>query len=307
MVTSSKKVYIMVCSESLALRNKDWLSQMPELGIIALVEPVFVFEERSSDITPEVWIKLAEEIHQRTDKASGFVVIHGLDNLLYTSSALSILLQNLTKPIVFTGAQAELPTIKRFDIRANLINAVQAATFDFTEVALMFGNRLLRANQAVRTNDQSLNLFTVPVNSVLGRIDFSIRIFDKIAARNKGKTKLFGQLSNRVEIIEINPVLNLRNLTKKLIDRDGIIINAAKYQNIPHDLMFLLEKITTDMPVVIWSEQITDFVLTPKNIILINNMTWESAVIKFSWALTQSKNLKKIKELMNKDIAGEIV
>ena len=93
----------MVCGLSLAGKQKDWLKSMPELGIIADVEPVFVFDQNSVDITPAVWIKLAQEIHQRMDQATGFVVLHSVDNLLYTAAALSFMLQNLTKPIIFTG------------------------------------------------------------------------------------------------------------------------------------------------------------------------------------------------------------
>ena len=93
----------MVCGLPLAGKQKDWLKSMPELGIIADVEPVFVFDQNSVDITPAVWIKLAQEIHKRMNDATGFVVLHSVDNLLYTAAALSFMLQNLTKPISFTG------------------------------------------------------------------------------------------------------------------------------------------------------------------------------------------------------------
>ena len=192
-------------------------------------------------------------------------------------------------------------------MRANLINASQTTHFNFTEVCLMFGNRLLRANQARQSLEKSLNVFTAPLNAVLGRIDFSIRIFDKLALNNKGKTKLFDQLSDQVEIIRITPVLNLKILAKRLVDREGIIVNAKYYQELPRDLMFLFEKITPDLPVVIWTNRIQALPIAPKNIILINNLTWETTVTKFMWAVGQSTNAQKVKELMLKDVAGEII
>ncbi len=306
MTANRKKIYLMVSSQLPGLQRQDFLDQMPELNIIADVEPVFIFNQPAADVTLGVWIKLAKEIHQRLDRADGFIIIHGVDNLLYTSSALSFLLQNLTKPVVFTGGQGIIDS-KKLEIRANLINAVQTTTFNLTEVYLMFGNRLLRANQAQQSLERSLNVFTAPDSGILGRIDFSIRIFDKVVLKNKGKTKFFDQLSDKIEIIKISPTLNLKTLAKRLADREGIIVNAEYYQNLPQDLLFLFEKITPDIPVVIWTNQIGSPIIAPKNILLINNMTWETTVTKFMWALTQGKSLAKIKELMQKGIAGEII
>lgn len=307
MSTKNKKIFLMICGLSLAGKHKDWLKSMPELGIIADVEPIFVFDQNSVDITPAVWIKLAQEIHQRMDQATGFVVLHSVDNLLYTAAALSFMLQNLTKPIIFTGGFFNETKNKKVDIRANLINASQAAGFNFSEVGIMFGNRLLRANNASRATDQSLNLFATPNNAILGRIDFSIRIFDKAVAKNKGKTKLYDELENNIEIVKIEPIINLQELSKRLVDKKGVIVKAGKYAALPIDLMFILEKLTSDIPIIIWSKVLEPTSVASKNILLVNNMTWESTLLKFMWALTQSSNIKKVKQLIGNDVAGEIL
>ena len=295
----------MVTSQPVGIKKKDWLDSMPELGIIADVQPVFVFQKLSADITPDVWVKLAREIYNNFDKAAGFVVLHGADNLLYTSSALSFLLQNLTKPIIFTGSHG-LDT-KKQEVRANLINATQGATSGLNEVALMFGNRLLRANIASQGIEESLNIFTTPINGVLGRIDFSIRIFDQAITKNKGKVRLFDKINDKVEIIQSSPVINLKALAKRVTDKEGIIVNMSNYQDLPQDLMFFLEKITTDIPVIVWTNQPQVKILAPKNVLLINNLTWETTVVKFMWVLGQTKSIKQIKELMGKEVAGEII
>ncbi|MBU0576758.1 asparaginase, partial [Patescibacteria group bacterium] len=222
MFSNLKKIYLMVLSQPEGTQQKDWLATMPELSIIANIEPIFLFGKNSADITPELWITLAKEIHQRLDKADGFVVFHGIDNLLYSSSALSFLLQNLNKPIVFTGGKFGKQSNKKLEIRANLINASQITKFNLAEVGLMFGNRLLRANQASLANDESLNIFTTPLDGMLGRIDFSIRVFDKPVLRGKSKAKLFDQLSDKVEIINLSPTLNLKALTKQLAEKEGV-------------------------------------------------------------------------------------
>lgn len=294
----------MSCGQFPEIQKKNWLNQMPELGIIAETEFVEVFNKPSSDVLPESWLLLAQAILKKLDKADGFVVLHNIDNILYTASALSLLLNNLTKPIIFTGRQL---TSEQTDFKASIINAVQAAGNDFSEVCLMFGNRLLRASQSTRILSGTLNIFEAPADSVIGRIDFSIRVFDKLISRNKGKAKLAGGFNNNIATINLSPLIDLPTLTKDLADKNGVLVQAKYYESIPEDLMFILQKVATDIPVIIWSEKINVNSLTPKNMLIVNNMIWEMTAVKLSWILSQTQDIKKIKELMVKNISGEII
>lgn len=304
MAKTKKKIYLMICGHFSEFSGKDILQKMPELTFISDVEPILVFEKPSVDMTPEVLIKLAAEIYKRIDKADGFVVLHNIDNAIYSSSVLTFLLQNITKPVVFTGGNL---SGKKEGFKANLINSIQAAGFDFSEVCLMFGNRLLRASQTSRVVQENLNVFTAPTPAILGRVDFSVRIFDKLISRNKDKTKLFDKLNVNFEVVNISPLINFKELTKRLTGKDGVIVRAEDYQALPADLLFVLEKITSDVPVVIWSRKIEASPLVSSNMILVNNMTYEATEAKFAWALAQAKDIKKVKELMIKNIAGELI
>ena len=194
---------------------------------------------------------------------------------------------------------------KNLEVRSNLINASQTITYQVPEVTLMFGNRLMRANQAIRLPDESLNIFEAPDNSILGRIDFSIRIYNRLFFKTSGKVRLTKNLNRKIEIIPLSPFINLKNLSRQAAELNGLIINAGNYEHVPHDLLIVLEKVTGDLPVLIWSKKITATAFMPKNIILINQLTWETAVTKFFLVLSQTDNLKKIKELMHKELAGE--
>jgi len=306
-LAKNKKIYLMIASHFTGMEKKDWLEQMPELKIIADLEPVLVFNNQAADISPTVWLKLASEVYQRLDSAIGFIVLHSLDNLLYSASALSFLLQNLNRPIIFTGGLLGYQANKNLEVRSNLINASQTIIYQVPEVTLIFGNRLIRANQALRLPDESLNIFEAPDNSILGRIDFSIRIYDRLIFKSSGKVKLTQNLNSKIEIIQLSPFLNLKNLSRQAAELNGLIINAGSYEHLPQDLLIILEKITTDLPVLIWSKKITATTFMPKNIILINQLIWETAVTKFFWVLNQTDNLKKIKELMHKELAGEFM
>jgi L-asparaginase len=306
MAISSKKVYLMVCDQTDGQNRQAWLNQLPELSIITEIEPVFIFNQPSADISPQNWQKLAEAIYERLNKAKGFVIFHGLDNLLYTSSALSFLLQNLSRPVIFTSGQLKSPLAQNVEIKANLINACQAINYDIKEVSLMFGNRLLRANIASKGQRESSNIFTTPPNGILGRIDFSIRIFDEIP-NNKIVTKYYDRLNDKIAVLEISPFLNKEFLIHLLAGKEGLVINAGPYQNLPPQLLSLLAQVAPSLPTVIWLNHSSDLALPPKNLLVIDNLTWPATVTKFMWALGQTNNHRKVKELMAKNLAGEIL
>lgn len=116
----------------------------------------------SSDMTPSLWSAVARCIATHYSSYDGFVVLHGTDTMAYTASALSFMLENLTKPVIFTGSQLPIDQL-RTDGKENLITAVEiAAAKDndghamVPEVGIYFGGRLLRGN---RTTKQSADAF----------------------------------------------------------------------------------------------------------------------------------------------------
>jgi L-asparaginase len=120
----------------------------------------------SSDMTPDTWRELARVIAENYTRFDGFVVLHGTDTMSYTASALSFMLENLTKPVVFTGSQIPIGVL-RTDGRENLITAVEIAAATRSdgvpmvpEVSIYFQNRLFRANRTTKWSAEQLNAFT---------------------------------------------------------------------------------------------------------------------------------------------------
>ncbi len=118
----------------------------------------------SSNVTPALWTELAKTIQSNYFKYDGFVVLHGTDTMSYTASALSFMLDNLAKPVVFTGSQIPMG-IMRTDGRENLITAIEIASAQrngypmVPEVCLYFQNRLFRANRTSKLSAEALNAF----------------------------------------------------------------------------------------------------------------------------------------------------
>ena len=118
----------------------------------------------SSNVAPTNWLALAELIRDHYDRYDGFVVLHGTDTMSYTASALSFMLENLSKPVVFTGSQIPIGVL-RTDGRENLITAIEIAGTKIDgrpavpEVSLYFQNRLFRANRTTKRSAEELAAF----------------------------------------------------------------------------------------------------------------------------------------------------
>ncbi|MBP3472253.1 MAG: type I asparaginase [Paraprevotella sp.] len=119
----------------------------------------------SSDMSPADWAQLARVIASNYNDYDGFVILHGTDTMAYTASALSFMLENLSKPVILTGSQ--LPVgMPRTDGKENLITAIEIAAARYPdgtavvpEVCIFFENELLRGNRTTKITSENFNAF----------------------------------------------------------------------------------------------------------------------------------------------------
>ena len=140
---------------------------MPELfaGEIQVAIEAFTPLIDSSDIGPQIWEQVARMVVSHYDEYDGFVVLHGTDTMSYSASALSFMLENLSKPVVFTGSQLPVGVL-RSDAKENLLTAIEiAAAKDedgnaiVPEVTIYFEDRLFRANRTTKRNAEHFSAF----------------------------------------------------------------------------------------------------------------------------------------------------
>ena len=119
----------------------------------------------SSDVNPECWVKMARMVYDHYEEYDGFVILHGTDTMSYSGSALSFMLENLSKPVVFTGSQLPVGVL-RSDAKENLMTAIEiAAAKDedgnalVPEVTIYFEDRLFRANRTTKRNAEHFSAF----------------------------------------------------------------------------------------------------------------------------------------------------
>ena len=190
------------------------LSEVPELGKFACKIDYKVFDPLidSSDVEPEMWTELAGMIRDSYANYDGFVVLHGTDTMAYSASALSFMLENLSKPVIFTGSQLPIG-VPRTDGKENLVSAVEIASAKrpdgrakVCEVAIYFGSRLLRANRAVKVNSENFDAFATPNLDALGTAGINIRYNERVLLPPSEKPlEVHTQLDTRVSILKIHP------------------------------------------------------------------------------------------------------
>ena len=165
----------------------------------------------SSNTHPGHWIDIAEVIEKSYDAYDGFVVLHGTDTMSYTASALSFMLENLNKPVIFTGSQLPLGVL-RTDGRENFITAIELAASRedgvpvVPEVCIYFENQLMRANRTLKYNAENFNAFISPNYPLLAEAGIYLK-FNKhnIFKANGKKLKVYKELDNSVGLLKLYP------------------------------------------------------------------------------------------------------
>ncbi len=182
------------------------LKQVPELEKIARLHVEELFYEDSSSLTPEHWELLATAILEQSSAYHGFVILHGTDTMAYTASALSYALRGLNKPVILTGSQVPLTTL-RSDARRNLVNSVEIATYDIPEVCICFNDKLFRGNRSTKMSIGDFDAFASPNLAPLAEIGLNIELGNHILLpKNHPVTK--SSFSSEIAVVKLFPGMN---------------------------------------------------------------------------------------------------
>jgi L-asparaginase len=211
------------------------LEFVPEIKQIAEIESSIVSNIDSSNIGIEHWLKIADTIVENYDEFDGFVITHGTDTLTYTASALSFILDGLSKPVILTGSQRPLSEI-RTDARNNLINAVELATYQIPEVCIFFNNKLFRGNRTKKIDIWGFDAFDSPNYPLLAKVGVGIEVYEKnFLKREKKELKVSKKFSDKVFCVKIFPSIKVEYLMQLLnTDAQGFVLEAFGSGNIPN-------------------------------------------------------------------------
>ena len=192
------------------------LGEVPEIGTFAFKTDSCTFGDPidSSDVEPSLWQSLAGLIEEKYDDYDGFIVLHGTDTMSYSASALSFMLDGLTKPVIFTGSQLPIG-VPRTDGKENLISAVEiASTKDsdghpaVPEVCVYFDSLLMRGNRSTKVNSEEFRAFRSPNYPPLAEAGINIRYNGEYIRRPSDwdcRLSVNRALDTRVSILKIHP------------------------------------------------------------------------------------------------------
>lgn len=277
----------------------------------------------SSNMNPDDWLKIADDIAAHYTQFDGFVVLHGTDTMAYTASALPFMLKGLQKPVILTGAQIPLSEVRN-DARENLITALLiAANFEIPEVCLCFGNKLLRGNRAVKVNADGLDAFASPNFPALGTVGIEIKInWDLVLppAKNRKPLTVSAFYESRVAALRLFPGIST-DIIKNFLQPPmrGLILETYGSGNAPEDPKLIAAlKAANDRGVILvnctqclkgtvnMEEYATGAALAKAGVISGFDMTLEAALAKLSFLLSQNLSTARIKKMMQTNLRGEL-
>ncbi|WNW00865.1 asparaginase [Tenacibaculum sp. HL-MS23] len=306
-------------------------SKIPELQQLHCDISTISFDEPidSSNMNVNYYIDIAEIIANNYEKFDGFVVLTGSDTMSYTSSAISFMIENLQKPVIFTGSQLPIGDL-RTDAKENLITSIQvASTYEngkpvIQEVGLYFEYKLYRANRTTKINAEQFEAFASmnypPLAESGVHLNFNYPVLFR-SIKEEDKLVFRKNLDNNVAILKLFPgitasvvesFMNIPNLK-------GVILETYGAGNAPTEKWFidLLEKTVAKNIYIVNVTQCaggsvilghyeTSSDLKRIGIVDGKNITTETAVAKMMYLLGEKLSKEQFKHYFETSLRGEI-
>jgi L-asparaginase len=304
------------------------MENVPELEKLNCKIMVHSFEQiiDSSNMNPEIWSELAHLIKDNYDNVDGFVILHGSDTMAFTASALSFMLENLAKPVIFTGSQLPISAI-RTDAKENLMTSIEIAKAKkhersrVPEVCIYFDYKLFRGNRAFKYNSSKFEAFRSPNYPILAESGVHLKFsINDIRQPIDAPFTVHRDLVSDVAVLKLYPGISPK-VVETILNADvrGIVMETFGAGNTTTDKWFtdLLKNAINSGKVILDISQCkvgtvelgryeTSKELKDMGVANGYDMTYEAAITKMMYLLGQYREPLMIKELLETDLRGEL-
>jgi len=308
-------------------RLLDYMPEIKQTGIRIKSIPFLPLID-SSDVQPQVWEELTKIIDENYDEYDGFVVLHGTDTMAYTASALSFMLENLSKPVIFTGAQLPIGMM-RSDAKENLLTAIEIAAAKengqsiVPEVCIFFEDTLFRGNRTTKKNAEHFNAFNSYNYPPLAKAGVHIKYFRSYIHYPHAGTKLRvrSKIDQNIAILKLFPGIS-EHTVKAILNIPGlkaVVLESFGAGNAPRRVWFYdALKDATDRGILIVNKTQcstgsvemgryeTSLNLVNAGVMSGYDCTTEAIVTKLMYLLGEYTSLDDVKHRLSSSICGEM-
>ena len=278
-------------------------------------------------MNPGIWSEMAGLIEANYDSVDGFVILHGSDTMSFTASAMSFMLENLSKPVIFTGSQLPISAV-RTDAKENLMTAIEIANAKkndharVPEVCIYFDYKLFRGNRSFKYNSSKFEAFRSPNYPILAESGVHLRFSQNDIRHPKDgePLKVHQNLVSDVAVLKLYPGISAK-VVETILNAEvrGIVMETFGAGNTTTEQWFidLLKNAIKNGKVILDISQCKvgtvelgryDTSRQLKDIGVANgyDMTYESAVTKMMYLLGKFDDPLEVKHYLETDLRGEI-